>query len=194
MVAQGWGETCAPVYYTGDMARTRSRPDESGRPGHITREGYRRLEEEAHRLWTIERPKLARAVAEAAAEGDRSENAEYIYGKRKMAEVDRRLKFLGKRLDVLTIVDEVRQPGEERIFFGAYVALEDEDGALHHYRIVGPDEFDADRGYISAESPMAKALLGRRLGDDVVVPRPRGAAEFVVVEVRYDRPTGEGDP
>lgn len=164
--------------------RDRKRPDESARPSYITRDGYRRLEEEAHLLWTVERPKLTRAVAEAAAEGDRSENAEYIYGKRKLAEVDRRLSFLGKRLEVLTIVDEERKD-EDRVFFGAYVTLEDEEGALLNYRIVGPDETDAHSGCISLESPMAKALMGKRVGDDVLVPRPRGAAEFVIHAVSY---------
>ncbi|MDD9966526.1 MAG: transcription elongation factor GreB [Myxococcales bacterium] len=166
------------------MGRTRSRPDESGKPSYITAEGYRRLEEEAHRLWTVERPKLARAVAVAAAEGDRSENAEYIYGKKKLAEIDRRLRFLGKRLDVLTIVD-ARPEGEERIFFGAYVTLEDEDGGTVTYRIVGPDETDPKLGHISLESPMAKALLGRSVGDEVTVPRPRGAADFIIEAVTY---------
>lgn len=169
------------------MARTRTRPDEASKPGHITAAGYRRLEEEAHRLWTVERPKLTKAVAIAAAEGDRSENAEYIYGKRKMAEIDRRLRFLGKRLDVLTVVDQ-RPVGETRVFFGAYVTVEDEEGALATYRLVGPDETDAGRGFISVDSPMAKALLGKSPGDEVTVPRPRGAAELVIEAVSYEEP------
>jgi transcription elongation factor GreB len=165
-------------------SRRRTRPDESGKPSYITPEGYRRLEEEADRLWNVERPKLARAVAEAAAEGDRSENAEYIYGKKKLAEMDRRLAFLGKRLDVLTIVDQ--RPGDEaRVFFGAWVTLEDEDGAEVTYRIVGPDESDADRGYISVESPVAKAILKKEEGDEVTVRRPKGDKTFEVVRVRY---------
>jgi len=164
--------------------RTRTRPDEAGKPSYITPEGYRKLEEEAHRLWTVERPRLTKAVAVAAAEGDRSENAEYIYGKRKLAEVDRRLSFLGKRLDVLTIVDQ-RPEGEERVYFGAYVTVEDEQGQLAIYRGVGPDETDASQGFISVQSPMARALLGKSVGDDVTVPRPRGAAEFVIQAVRY---------
>src|SRR5215510_14537696 len=109
------------------MTRTRTRPDESGRPSYITREGYRRLEEEAHRLWTVERPKVSKAVAEAAAEGDRSENAEYIYGKRKLFEIDQRLSFLGKRLTVLKIVDAVPD-STSRVYFGAWVTLETESG------------------------------------------------------------------
>jgi transcription elongation factor GreB len=169
------------------MARTRTRPDESKKPSYITSEGYRRLEEEAHRLWTIERPKLAKAVAEAAAEGDRSENAEYIYGKRKLFEIDRRLAFLGKRLEVLKIVD--RKPAADgRVYFGAWVTLEDEDGTRVTYQIVGPDETDAESSRISCESPMGLALLGRSVGDEVEVPRPKGAASFVIEAVELERP------
>jgi transcription elongation factor GreB len=167
------------------MVRTRTRPDESGKPSYITREGYRRLEEEAHRLWTVERPKLAKAVAEAAAEGDRSENAEYIYGKRKLFEVDRRLAFLGKRLDVLTIVD--RKPDTQgRVYFGAWVTLEDDTGKRVTYRIVGPDETDSNAGSISCDSPMGRALIGRRVGDEISVPRPKGAASFVIEQVSFE--------
>lgn len=170
--------------------RTRKRPDEANKKSYVTREGYRRLEEEAHQLWTVERPRLTRAVAVAAAEGDRSENAEYIYGKKKLAEIDRRLQYLGKRLEHLTIVDD-HPSGEPRVFFGAYVRLEDEDGESVVYRIVGPDESDASRGYISVESPMARALLGKREGDEVLVPRPRGASEFTIEAVRYGQPPTE---
>jgi transcription elongation factor GreB len=153
-------------------------------PSHVTPEGYRRLEEEAARLWNEERPRLAKAVAVAAAEGDRSENAEYIYGKRKLAEVDRRLQWLGKRLDVLTIVD--RHPDDEsRVFFGAWVTLEDAEGEQVTYRIVGPDETDAERGWISLASPVAKALLKREEGDEVTVRRPKGAKRYEIIEVRY---------
>ena len=169
------------------MVRTRTRPDESGKPSYITREGYRRLEEEAHRLWTVERPRLTKAVAEAAAEGDRSENAEYIYGKRKLFEIDRRLAFLGKRLEVLTIVD--RKPAADgRVYFGAWVTLEDDEGERVVYQIVGPDETDGDSGRISCESPMARALLGRCVGDEVNVPRPKGAASFMIEAVDLEPP------
>jgi transcription elongation factor GreB len=172
------------------MVRTRTRPDESGKPSYITREGYRRLEEEAHRLWTIERPRLTKAVAEAAAEGDRSENAEYIYGKRKLFEIDRRLKFLGKRLEVLTIVDQ-KPAADGRVYFGTWVSLEDEDGERVVYHIVGPDETEAN-GCISCESPMAKALLGRSVGDEVTVPRPKGPASFVIEAVDLQSPARRG--
>jgi transcription elongation factor GreB len=168
-------------------SRRRTRPDESGTPSYITPEGYRRLEEEAARLWNVERPKLAQAVAVAAAEGDRSENAEYIYGKKKLAEVDRRLQWLGKRLDVLTIVD--RRPDDEgRVFFGAWVTLEDDEGEQVTFRIVGPDETDADRGWISVASPVAKTLLKREEGDEVTVQRPRGPKRYQIIQVRYVAP------
>ncbi len=169
------------------MARFRTRKDESSKPSYITPEGYRKLEEEAARLWSDERPKLTKAVAIAAAEGDRSENAEYIYGKKKLREIDQRLAFLSKRLDALTIVDS-RPADESRVFFGAWVTLEDEDGELDTYRIVGPDETDLKQKHISVESPMAKALIGKREGDEVEVPRPKGDAYFVVEKVSFRAP------
>jgi transcription elongation factor GreB len=169
------------------MTRARTRPDESRKPSYITREGYRRLEVEAHKLWTVERPKITKAVAIAAAEGDRSENAEYIYGKRKLIEIDRRLAFLGKRLDVLTIVD--RKPETTgRVYFGAFVTLEDELGQRVVYQIVGPDETDTAAGCVSCEAPMGKALLGREVGDEVTVPRPKGPALFVIEAISFEPP------
>ncbi len=173
------------------MTRTRMRPDESGRPSYITAEGYRRLEEEAHRLWTIERPKISKAVAEAAAEGDRSENAEYIYGKRKLFEIDRRLTVLGKRLTVLKVVDGTpREDG--RVYFGAWVTLETEAGERVVHRIVGPDETDLGGVTVSCESPLGKALLGREIGDEVSVPRPKGTAVFVIEAVTFRPPEADG--
>src|SRR5690349_9479898 len=155
------------------MSRMRTRPDESSKPGYITPEGYRRLEEEAEKLWTVERPKLVKSVAAAAAEGDRSENAEYIYGKRKLAEIDRRLAYLGKRLEVLEIVDE--PPSRDgRVYFGAWVTLEDEDGGVVKYQIVGADETDPERKRISVDSPLGRALMRKRVGDEVEVQRPKG--------------------
>ncbi len=167
------------------MSRMRTRPDESGRPGPISRAGYRRLEQEAERLWNVERPKLVKSVAVAAAEGDRSENAEYIYGKRKLAEIDRRLAYLGKRLHVLEIVDEP-PTRDGRVYFGAWVTLEDEDGNLVRYQIVGADETDPAQRRISIDSPLGRALLRRRAGDEVEVPRPKGDATFVIAEVAYE--------
>jgi transcription elongation factor GreB len=166
------------------MSRMRTRPDESGKPGYITAEGYRRLEEEAERLWTVERPKLVKSVSAAAAEGDRSENAEYIYGKKKLAEIDRRLAFLGRRLEVLKIVDEPPER-DGRVYFGAWVTLEDEDGQQVRYQIVGSDEIDPDRKRISMDSPMAKALLRKHIGDEITVQRPKGEITYEIIAVTY---------
>ena len=127
---------------------------------------------------------MTQAVSDAAALGDRSENADYIYGKRRLREIDRRIEYLAKRLDVLTVVDTVpRDRG--RVAFGAWVTLEDEDGETAEYRLVGPDEFDPKRGWISIDSPVAKAVLGKREGDEVTVARPKGAATFTITVVRY---------
>jgi transcription elongation factor GreB len=154
-------------------------------PRYITPEGRRRLEEELERLWKVERPKVTHEVAEAAALGDRSENAEYIYGKRRLREIDRRVRTLTKLLEKLTVVTEA--PGDrERVFFGAVVTVEDEAGQRATYRLVGPDETDAGAGRISVESPMARALLGKRVGDDALVRRPKGESELLVTAVRYD--------
>ena len=159
------------------------------RKSYITPDGARRLREELDQLWKVERPAVTQQVADAAALGDRSENAEYIYGKRRLREIDRRVRFLTKRLDEVTVVDE--PPADpERVFFGAWVKLEDEDGAEVEYRIVGPDEFDVERGMISMDSPVARALLGRRVGDDVVVRRPKGDATYTIIGVRYAERAG----
>jgi transcription elongation factor GreB len=166
------------------MSRLRTRPDEAHLPGPITRAGYRRLQQEAEQLWTYERPKLVKAVATAAAEGDRSENAEYIYGKRKLAEIDRRLTYLGKRLDVLEIV-EAPPSLDGRVYFGAWVTLEGEDGKITRYQIVGSDETDPEQKRISIDSPLAKALMRKRAGDEVEVHRPKGDITYVLTDVTY---------
>ena len=161
--------------------KPRPRP---ARSRYITPEGERRLREEYERLWSVERPKVTREVADAAAQGDRSENAEYIYGKRRLREIDSRLEFLNKRLDELEVV-EPADPGDGSVRFGAWVELEAEDGSRVDYRIVGPDEFDVAEGRISMDSPVGAALLGKRSGDEVLVRRPKGDAVFEIVEVRY---------
>jgi transcription elongation factor GreB len=152
---------------------------------YITDPGYRRLREELERLLRVERPRVVKGVADAAAEGDRSENAEYIYGKKKLREIDKRIEFLTKRVDALTVVTEFPAEGTEKIFFGAFVELEDDGGKLTRYRIVGADESDAERGFISIDSPVARALMGKRLGDEVTVQRPKGEVTFSVRSVRY---------
>ncbi|MGI9589987.1 MAG: transcription elongation factor GreB [Myxococcota bacterium] len=157
------------------------------RPPHsryITPAGDLRLREEFDRLWTEERPKVTREVSEAAAQGDRSENAEYIYGKRRLREIDSRLEFLDKRLKELQVVVP-QDPGDGSVRFGAWVALEDALGNRVEYRIVGPDEFDVAEGRISMDSPVGAALLGKQCGDEVTVRRPKGEAVFEVVDVRY---------
>ena len=155
---------------------------------YITDEGYRKLREELDHLFRVERPRVVKGVADAAAEGDRSENAEYIYGKKKLREIDKRIEFLTKRVDVLTVVTEYPPQGTEKIFFGAWVDLFDDDGKQVRYRIVGADESDAQRGYISIESPVARALMGKRAGDSVSVFRPKGEVTFEIGAVNYQDP------
>jgi transcription elongation factor GreB len=156
----------------------------SGTP--ITPEGIEKLQQELEQLWNVERPKVTREVADAAAQGDRSENAEYIYGKKRLREIDGRLRFLRKRIDSVVVV----QPGDvadrERVFFGARVTLEDETGEERHYRLVGPDEFDAERGLISVNSPIGRALLGKHVDDAVTVQRPAGPAVYQIKGIVYD--------
>jgi transcription elongation factor GreB len=165
-----------------------SRYREPQRPGsqYITPEGARRLQQELDELWRVERPRVTQAVSEAAAQGDRSENAEYTYGKRRLREIDRRVRFLRKRLDGMVIVD--KPPSDpKRVFFGAWVSLESEDGALTRHRIVGPDEFDAAPGYISMDSPLARALMKKGLDDEVTVEVPGGQRKFVIVDIEYEK-------
>lgn len=158
----------------------------TGGQRYITPEGYERLRAELERLWREERPRVTREVAEAAAHGDRSENAEYIYGKKRLREIDRRLRFLQKRLEVLRVVDPLAQEDVSRVFFGATVTLEDDDtGAVQTWQLVGPDEIDLAAGRISVDSPVARALFGRRVGDQVTVHRPRGDADFTIVGIKY---------
>jgi len=156
-------------------------------PRYITPQGFRRIAAEHERIWTVERPRIVAEVEAAAALGDRSENAEYIYGKRKLRELDRRLRFLSERMDALTVVDPKPHPGG-RAFFGAWVTVEHEDGEERTYRLVGPDEFDVPRGLVSVDSPLGRALLGKREGDVTVVHRPVGAVEITVVEVAWEAP------
>ncbi len=155
---------------------------------YITPEGAKRLRDELHELWHDERPKVTAAVAAAAAQGDRSENAEYTYGKKRLHEIDRRVRFLRKRLEGMTVVDVVA-PGARRdagrVFFGAWVQLESEDGSLAWYRLVGPDEFDMADDYVSMDSPLGSTLLGKRLDDSVTVALPAGNQTFTVIAVSY---------
>jgi transcription elongation factor GreB len=156
-----------------------------GAKAYITPEGHQRLQTELDHLWRVERPRVTREVSDAAALGDRSENAEYIYGKRRLREIDRRIRFLSKRLDDLTVVQPQSGP-RDRAYFGAWVTLLGEDGEERTYRIVGPDETNAAAGHVSMDSPLGRALLGREEGDDCTVDRPRGRAVFSVVSIRYE--------
>ncbi|MBL8917260.1 MAG: transcription elongation factor GreB [Myxococcaceae bacterium] len=153
---------------------------------YITPSGAERLRAELRQLLTVERPKVTAEVSAAAALGDRSENAEYIYGKRRLREIDRRLRFLQKRLEALTIVDPKEQKEPGRIFFGATVTLQnDEDESKVTYQLVGPDETELKTGRISVDSPVARALIGKKKGDTVTVMRPKGEAEFTILNIRY---------
>lgn len=154
---------------------------------YITPEGFRSLQEEADWLWRVERPRVTREVSEAAAQGDRSENAEYIYGKKRLREIDARLRFLSKRIDDLTVVHPTPEQ-KGKVFFGAYVTLEDQEGAVVRYRLVGPDEFDPEKRWVSIDSPVGRALLGRVCGDQFSVMRPKGAASYTVLEIDYSEP------
>ena len=151
---------------------------------YITPEGARRLRAELDALWRGERPRVCQAVAAAAAQGDRSENAEYTYGKRRLREIDRRVRFLRRRLEGLVVVD--RPPDDpRRVYFGAWVELQTGDGARSRHRIVGPDEFDMAPGYVSMDSPLGRALLGRRLDEQVAVELPAGRERLTIVAIRY---------
>jgi transcription elongation factor GreB len=165
---------------------SRYRPPTPPGSKYITPEGAKRLRDELDQLWHDERPRVTQAVSEAAAQGDRSENAEYTYGKKRLHEIDRRVRFLRKRLEGMTIVDPAASGRRDptRIYFGAWVQLE-ADGALRWYRLVGPDEFDMAEDYVSMDSPLGRSLLGKRLDDDVSVTLPGGTTVFTVVAISY---------
>ena len=154
---------------------------------YITPEGFRRLSDEHGRIWTELRPRIVAEVEAAAALGDRSENAEYIYGKRKLRELDRRLRFLSTLMDDLTVVDPRPHPSG-RAYFGAWVTVEGEDGEERVYRLVGPDETDGAAGAISVDAPLGRALLGKAEGDVARVQRPAGAVEVTVLQVAWSAP------
>ncbi len=174
------------IAWTGNAVMGRKRLPTPKSSAYITPEGARRLREELDYLWRVERPQVTQAVADAAALGDRSENAEYIYGKKRLREIDRRIRYLQKRLEEIVIVD--RTPDDRtRVFFGAWVRLEeDETGEVVEYRLVGADEIDPHRGYISIDSPLARALLKKTVGDEITVELPRGRTRYVLLEVCYE--------
>jgi transcription elongation factor GreB len=172
---------------------SRYRPPTTPGSKYITPQGAQRLRDELDQLWLVERPRVTIAVSEAAAQGDRSENAEYTYGKKRLHEIDRRVRFLRKRLEGMTIVEPDPGPGKpgaarrdpQRVYFGAWVQLEHADGNLRWYRLVGPDEFDMASDYLSMDSPLGRSLLGKRLDDEVTVPLPAGPDTVTIVAVSY---------
>ena len=164
---------------------SRWRPPGEKSTALITREGHDRLKAELDDLWRVRRPEVVKALAAAAAEGDRSENAEYTYRKKQLGEIDRRVRYLSKRLEVLRVVDTA--PGDPAaVFFGASVELENlASGEVSRYRLVGPDETDAARGWISIDSPLARALLKKRIDDEFEVDLPGGRTGFAILDVTY---------
>jgi transcription elongation factor GreB len=163
---------------------SRYRPPQKPGAKYITAEGERLLKAELHHLWKVERPQITQSVTEAAAQGDRSENAEYIYGKKRLREIDRRVRYLSKRLEEVTVVTEPPS-NQNRIYFGAYVSLEDDRGEIVSYRLVGPDEIDPKRGYISIDAPLGRALLGKELDSEIRTQTPTGPRDYFVVSIDY---------
>ena len=165
---------------------SRWRPPAEGSTAIITRAGFERLRDELDDLWRVRRPEVVRALGEAAAEGDRSENAEYIYRKKQLGEIDRRVRYLSKRLEAFKVV-EGAPSDPSAIYFGAWFEIENADsGEMKRYRIVGPDETDATLGLISIDSPLARAALKKRVDDEFEAMLPTGRAVYVVVSVSYE--------
>ena len=165
----------------------RWRPPAPASTAIITRHGHVRLKAELDELWLRLRPEVVRALAAAAAEGDRSENAEYTYRKKQLGEIDRRVRYLSKRLPLLKVTESA--PGDRgAVYFGAWIRLEDERGDEHRYRIVGPDETDARRGWISVDSPLARAILKKRVDDEFEAELPGGRRRYCILAVSYDDP------
>ena len=164
----------------------RWRPPAEKSTALITREGHDRLKAELDDLWRVQRPEVVRALAAAAAEGDRSENAEYTYRKKQLGGIDRRVRYLSKRLEALKVVDAA-PADRDAVFFGAEVELENvANGELLRYRIVGPDETDAQRGWISIDAPLARAMLKKRVDDEFEAQLPGGVVRFAIIEIGYN--------
>lgn len=163
---------------------SRYRPPSPRGSKFITQFGWQKLKDELDFLWRVQRPQVTQAVSEAAAQGDRSENAEYIYGKKQLREIDSRVRFLRQRLDRMVVVNQ--KPSDvSRVFFGAWVTLEDDDGSELEYRIVGPDEFDATHKLISMDAPLARALFKKAVDDEVTIEVPGGTKTYAVVAISY---------
>ncbi|MEN2396874.1 MULTISPECIES: transcription elongation factor GreB [unclassified Pseudomonas] len=163
---------------------SRYRPPRTAGTALITPEGEARMRAEFHELWHVRRPQVTQAVSEAAAQGDRSENAEYTYGKKMLREIDSRVRFLTKRLEALKVVSE-KPSDPNKVYFGAWVTVEDEDGKASRYRIVGPDELDLKKNLISIDSPLARALIGKALDAEIKVQTPAGEQLLYVTHIEY---------
>jgi transcription elongation factor GreB len=165
---------------------SRYRPPRKPSSKYITPEGAQALRDELQYLWKVKRPKITQAVSEAAALGDRSENAEYIYGKKMLREIDSRVRFLTKRLDNIEVINRIPE-NNNKVYFGAWVTLENCENPDDHitYRIVGADEFDLSKGYISVDSPFSRRLIGRALNDEIDIAQEHGEIEYTIIEIRY---------
>lgn len=151
---------------------------------YITRAGFERLKAEAHQLFNVERPKVVETVTWAASNGDRSENADYQYGKKRLREIDRRVRFLGQRMDKAVIIDPAELKSD-KVIFGATVTIETENGDIKTYQIVGEDEIDTLGNKLSWKSPMANALLGKKIDDEVLIKRPKGDDYVTILEIKF---------
>lgn len=163
---------------------SRWRPPTAKGSAYITAAGAKRLKDELVQLWKVERPQVTQVVHEAAKNGDRSENGDYIYGKRRLREIDSRVRFLSKRLEALTIVDRLPED-QNRVFFGAWVTLENEDGEEQTWQIVGPDEFDVSKQKLSMDSPLAKVMLRKQVDDEIVLKKPEGEELYYITRIEY---------
>ena len=162
----------------------RWRPPRKASSPYITQEGLEALRAEVRQLWKIERPKVTEAVYQAALNGDRSENGDYIYGKKRLREIDGRVRYLSKRIEAVSAI-EYSPKQEGKVFFGAWVELENDAGDLSRYRIVGADEIEPSKGYISIDSPMARALIGKVIDDEISVSTPEGALTWFINRIWY---------
>ncbi|MDT8427791.1 MAG: transcription elongation factor GreB [Pseudomonadales bacterium] len=163
---------------------SRYRPPAATKSNYLTNAGAKRLKAELHQLWKIERPQVTQSVTEAAAQGDRSENAEYTYGKKRLREIDRRVRYLSKRLESAVIVNTIPHD-TSKVYFGAWVTLEETDGTRREYRIVGPDEIGEQQAGISMDAPLGRNLLGKTLGTEIVLTTPAGKTRYLITAIRY---------
>lgn len=164
----------------------RYRPPQIPGSKYITPEGFEKLQNELNHLWKIKRPEVTQSVREAAAQGDRSENAEYIYGKKQLREIDSRIRFLRKRLEGMNVIEDLPNDSN-KIYFGAWVSMEDNNGKPVRYRIVGPDEIGDEQGFISIDSPLAKVLMAKSVDDEVSVSTPSGETRYIITGIRYSK-------